>query len=109
MARMATDPAVLAPAPRRGLTDHGVFGMALFVFTEIMLFMGFISAYVIVENAALPGLWPPPGQPRLPVERTAFNTAVLLASGVLLFFANRAFRARGARKDCRRLKSSPRK
>lgn len=93
MARTATDPAVLAP--RRGFTDHGVFGMALFVFTEVMLFMGFISAYLIVKNAALPGLWPPPDQPRLPVERTAFNTAVLLASGVLLFFANRAFRARG--------------
>ncbi len=35
--------------------------------------------------------WPPPGQPRLPVEATAFNTAVLLASGVVLFFANRAY------------------
>jgi heme/copper-type cytochrome/quinol oxidase subunit 3 len=95
MTPAATDTAALAPAPRRGFTDHGVFGMALFVFTEVMLFLGFISAYLIVENAAAPGAWPPPDQPRLPVERTAFNTAVLLASGALLFLAHRAFRARG--------------
>ena len=35
------------------------------------------------------GMWPPPGQPRLPVGRTAINTAALLASGVLLWLANR--------------------
>ena len=28
------------PGPRRGFTDHAVFGMALFVFTEVMLFAG---------------------------------------------------------------------
>jgi heme/copper-type cytochrome/quinol oxidase subunit 3 len=37
-------------------------------------------------------MWPPPGQPRLPFERTAINTAALLASGVLLWMANRAWR-----------------
>jgi cytochrome c oxidase subunit 3 len=95
MAR-GTDAAVL-DLPRRGITNHGVFGMALFVFTEVMLFMGFISAYLIVEKSALPGLWPPPNQPRLPVERTAVNTAVLLASGVLLHLAHRAWRDRGPR------------
>jgi heme/copper-type cytochrome/quinol oxidase subunit 3 len=36
-------------------------------------------------------VWPPPGQPRLPVEETAFNTLALLASGALLFAAGRAF------------------
>ena len=38
------------------------------------------------------GPWPPPDQPRLPIEATAFNTAMLLASGVVLFFAQRAYK-----------------
>lgn len=70
--------------------------MAIAVFVEVMLFAGFISAFIIVRNSTPPGLWPPPDQPRLPVTTTAFNTAMLLASGVLLFFANRAFAGRGA-------------
>jgi heme/copper-type cytochrome/quinol oxidase subunit 3 len=67
--------------------------MALFVFCEVMLFASFISAFMIVEKGAAPGMWPPPGQPRLPVERTALNSAALLASGVVLWIAGRAFRA----------------
>lgn len=81
--------------PRRGFTDHALFGMAVFVFTEIMLFAGFLSAYLIVRNSVMPGLWPPPDQPRLPFERTAFNTAALLASGVLVWTAHRAASRRG--------------
>lgn len=87
-----------APRPaRRKFAEHGVFGMALFVFAEAMLFMGFISAFVIAENGAPPGTWPPPGQPRLPVATTALNTVALLASGVALFLAHRAFRRAGPR------------
>ena len=91
-----TDPAILELPRRRKLTENGVLGMALVVFVEVMLFAGFISAYLIVESAALPGLWPPPNQPRLPIERTAFNSVVLLASGVVLAFAQRSFLRRGA-------------
>jgi cytochrome c oxidase subunit III len=69
--------------------------MALFVFVEVMLFAGFISSFVVVESTALPGMWPPPGQPRLPVATTAFNTLALFASGVFLFLSQLAFR-RGA-------------
>ncbi len=36
-------------------------------------------------------IWPPPGQPRLPVAETGVNTAALLLSGVVLFAAQRAF------------------
>jgi len=86
---------VIRSLPRRGLTDHALIGMAVFVFTEIMLFAGFISAYTIVRNAVPPGLWPPADQPRLPFERTAFNTAALLASGVLVWMAHRALSRRG--------------
>ena len=76
----------------RGTVSNAAFGMALFVFVEVMLFAGFISAFGIVRANALPGAWPPPGQPRLPVARTALNTAALLLSGAALFVAGRRFR-----------------
>jgi len=79
------------PVKREPLLPNGVMGMLIFVATEVMFFSGLISAFVIGKSNAIGG-WPPPGQPRLPVEETAFNTAALLASGVCLYFANRAFR-----------------
>ena len=85
------------------LVENGVVGMAIVVFVEVMLFAGFISAFIIVRNSTPPGLWPPPDQPRLPVATTAFNTAMLLASGVLLFLAHRAFGRRGHRPAARRM------
>jgi heme/copper-type cytochrome/quinol oxidase subunit 3 len=68
---------------------HGMFGMVLFVLAEGMLFAGLISAFEIMHSAAM--VWPPPDQPRLPIEATAFNTLVLLASGYFLYAAHRAF------------------
>lgn len=76
---------------RRGLVENASFGMALFVFTEVMLFAGFISAFVIVHSGSRTP-WPPPGQPRLPAEQTAINTVALLASGVCLYLAGKKFR-----------------
>ena len=78
------------PARREPVLPNGVLGMLLFVATEIMFFSGLISAFVIGKSNAVGG-WPPPGQPRLPVEETALNTGALLASGIALYFANRAF------------------
>jgi heme/copper-type cytochrome/quinol oxidase subunit 3 len=69
--------------------------MLIFVFTEAMLFAGLISAFTILRAGAL--VWPPPDQPRLPLEATALSTAALLASGVLLFLARRRFRREPAR------------
>lgn len=82
------------PEPRasRKLVPNGVLGMLLFVFTESMMFAGFISAHAIVKSRAAGQMWPPFGQPRLPFEQTAFNTAALVASGLLLVFAHFAFR-----------------
>ncbi len=73
----------------RPILPSPVLGMLIFVIAEMMMFAGLMSAFSIVKAGALG--WPPPGQPRLPVETTAFNTAVLLASAVFLFFANRAY------------------
>ena len=81
-----------APSRRRVLVPNGVMGMVLFVFTEVMLFAGMISAFVIVKSQAAGQMWPPYGQPRLPVEETAVNTAALILSGIVLVFAQYAFR-----------------
>lgn len=90
-----TDPALPASGSRRKFGENGALGMALFVFTEIMLFAGFFSAFVIVRNAVPESAWPPADQPRLPIERTAFNTLALLLSGVALYVAGRKFRGSG--------------
>jgi heme/copper-type cytochrome/quinol oxidase subunit 3 len=76
--------------PRTQLLPNGVMGMLIFVGTEAMLFGGLVSAFTIMRASAL--LWPPPGQPRLPVGETAINTLVLLASGIALFVAGRRYR-----------------
>lgn len=71
---------------------NSVLAMIIFVVMEIMFFAGLISAHTIARATVLGGVWPPLGQPRLPVERTAFNTAILLFSGILLFVANKRSR-----------------
>ena len=81
------------PRPSRGekLVSNGVLGMLLFVFVEIMLFAGFISAFVIIKSRAVGSVWPPPNQPRLPFEETAVNTAALITSGIVLLIAHRMY------------------
>ena len=86
---------VVAEQRREPLVPSGVMGMLIFVFTELMLFAGVISAFTIIRSSAI--VWPPPGQPRLPFEATAFNTAILLLSGAALFWTRRRFdRSRNA-------------
>jgi cytochrome c oxidase subunit 3 len=81
---------VVATARREPVVPSSLLGMLLFIASEAMFFAGLISAHTIVRSGAM--VWPPPGQPRLPVEETALNTAALLLSGVMLFVARRAFR-----------------
>lgn len=76
------------PAP---VLPNAVLGMIVFLFTEVMLFAGLISAHTIARASSVVG-WPPPGQPRLPFEETALNTAALLLSGVVVYLAQRRFR-----------------
>lgn len=80
-----------APNAKKGL-PNSVLAMIIFVVAEIMFFAGLISAHTIARATVLGGVWPPVGQPRLPVERTAFNTLILLLSGTLLYIANRRSR-----------------
>ena len=71
------------------LVASSVLGMLIFIAAEVMFFAGLISAFTIVRAGS--PIWPPPNQPRLPIERTALNTAALLLSGVALAFAHRAY------------------
>ncbi|MDH5561108.1 MAG: cytochrome c oxidase subunit 3 [Deltaproteobacteria bacterium] len=71
------------------LLSNGVLGMILFVFTEVMFFAALISAYLIIRSNE--AVWPPWGQPRLPVATTGFNTLVLFISGICLIMAYRSF------------------
>jgi cytochrome c oxidase subunit III len=77
-------------APRsQPIGPSAVIATFIFVVTELMLFAGFMSAFTITRAAY--NTWPPIGQPRLPASETLINSLALLASGVVLFFANRAF------------------
>lgn len=95
---MSTNSAVLTaerrpePGPRRQIIPSGVAGMFLFVFSESMLFVGLLSAHTVVRAQSAAEVWPPPGQPRLPLGETAFNTAALLLSGALLIWAHAGFK-----------------
>jgi heme/copper-type cytochrome/quinol oxidase subunit 3 len=80
------------PASREPLVSNGVLGMLVFIFTEVMFFGGLISAHAIVRSQAAGQMWPPFGQPRLPVQETAVNTAALLVSGIVLVIAWFAYR-----------------
>jgi len=91
----AMTPAVLPAAPdradaprgRRPVVPNAVLGTLVAVIIEVMLFTGFISAFLIAKKSTLTVLWPPPDQPRFPVEATAVNTVALLLSGVACWVA----------------------
>ena len=77
-------PASYRPVPT---PSNGMVAMMLFVATEVMFFAGLMSAFLVTKAGVM---WPPPDQPRLPVEATAINTLILLASGVILRKAHAA-------------------
>jgi cytochrome c oxidase subunit 3 len=70
-----------------------VLGTLIFIVCEVMFFAGCMSAFTIIRAGTNPWMWPPPDQPRLPAQATLLNTAVLLLSGALLFFAHQRYRS----------------
>ncbi len=62
--------------------------MIAFVMSEMMFFGALISAFLIVKSGNV--MWPPPGQPRLPVSLTAINSLFLVGSGVLVYLSNQS-------------------
>ena len=88
-------PLAAAPPSRpvaRPPIDVAVFGVVVAITTELMFFAGLLSAYNIARGRVPMSIWPPPDQPRLPIESTAANSALLLISGVLVFLAVRTLR-----------------
>lgn len=81
---------------RAAVAPNAVVAVLIFVVTEAMFFAALISALTIVRAGAGEA-WPPPGQPRLPLEATALNTVALIASGLTMFLAGRAHGADGRR------------
>ena len=81
---------------RSAVVEDGAIAMRVFLAVEAMLFAGLVSAFM-PTRAAAGGVWPPAGQPPLPLGETAINTAALLASGGLVFLAARAWEKRETR------------
>ncbi len=75
---------------RTPFVSNAVLGMLAFLAAETMLFAGLIAGFLVLRYSAV--VWPPPFQPRLPIEVTGVNTAVLLASSVTMARALRAVR-----------------
>ena len=65
------------------------FAMILFIVVEAMTFAGLISAFFSIRGSV--DFWPPLDQPRYPVQATAINTAILLASGVTMLLFRRVW------------------
>ena len=65
-------------------------GMLMFLGAEAMFFAGLIGAFLVFRLGST--IWPPPGQPYLPVGVTGVNTAILLFSAYTMYHAIRAIR-----------------
>ncbi|MFQ5989471.1 MAG: heme-copper oxidase subunit III [Candidatus Methylomirabilales bacterium] len=65
-------------------------GMLMFLGAEAMFFAGLIGTFLIFRLGS--AVWPPPGQPYLPVGVTGVNTLVLLFSAYTMHRAIRAIR-----------------
>ena len=77
--------AVRSPAtvPAVPAVPNVVLATLIFLFTEVMLFAGLVSAYLVTRSQA--GTWPPLGQPRLPVEATLVGSLFLVASAATIW------------------------
>ncbi|HTX46670.1 MAG TPA: cytochrome c oxidase subunit 3 [Solirubrobacteraceae bacterium] len=78
-------------ATERRAVPNGVWGMALFLCAETMLFAGLIASYFYLDFRA--PRWPPAGAPLPEVRGPAILTAVLVATTVPIVFASRRARA----------------
>lgn len=78
---------------RREVVPTSVFGMLVFVGTELMFFAGLISAFTITRAGSPTLAWSLPSGLVLPAAETAFNSIALVASAVVMFLANRRYRA----------------
>lgn len=77
------------PPPTRlqpAVGSHELAIVILVIF-ETMVFSGLIATYLVLRTSSF--AWPPADMPRLPIEVTWVNTAVLLFSAFTMFRATR--------------------
>lgn len=84
------DPGPSREPERRPLIENAQLGMLVFLAAETMFFAGLIAAFLFLSLGAQ--VWPPPFQPRLPIEVTGVNSLFLFASSVTMARALRAIR-----------------
>lgn len=83
-------PTVPRPVKQGPVVESEVVAMVILIFTEVMLFGGFLSAYTIISTGSTLGAWPPPTDPALPAVSTGVATAALMLSGVAMLVAGRS-------------------
>ena len=81
-----------APA-KKGHISQGLLAMMFFVGSEVMLFGSLFTAYFFIRYAVPHATWPPlnqNGEPfELPVAITAANTAILVSSSFVIWWAEK--------------------
>ncbi len=75
---------------QRPLMGNAQLAILIFLGAETVFFGALIGAYLVSRLGM--STWPPPFQPRLPIEVTGVNTLFLLASSVTMVRARRAIR-----------------
>lgn len=81
------------PEPR---FKNALIGMMLFLGADLMFFVALLGAFLVFRGGA--AIWPPLGQPRLPLAVTTVNTLILLASGFTMLRAMQLIRADNSRR-----------
>src|SRR5262245_3984388 len=76
------------PPPKSPPVSNARIAIVMLMVAETMLFTTLIGGYIVLRGAA--GVWPPPGQPRLPLVVTWVNTGVLFLSCFTMWRAWRA-------------------
>ena len=94
-----TELRVLGKAPPQTRQDlqyesrapDAIVAVAILIGAEVMFFGGLITALLVLRAGAV--IWPPPGQPRLPLLVTGLNTVALLISGLAMRSATNSLQA----------------
>jgi cytochrome c oxidase subunit 3 len=87
--------------PNTPIGSNAWLAVLVFLGAEAMFFAGLIGAYLVFRVGS--PIWPPPFQPRLPIDVTGVNTVILLASAVTMRLGIRAVSAGNVRKMIRLL------
>lgn len=82
--------AVPRPVKQGPVVESEVVAMVILIFTEVMLFGAFLSAYTIISTGSTQGAWPPATDPVLPAASTGVATIALMLSGVAMLVAGRS-------------------